>query len=616
MRHSYALISALILASMAESRAQDATIVESHVEVECTGANSDVRRYRKVVEVHNKQGERVTSFGVMLDKDTELRKFSGQVTDASGTVVRKFKRGDLIRSEYSEHLKTDNYRLLLESYHALRYPVTVTYEWEIEDRKNLFSYPVFFPLSGYDVDLKKATYRIITTPNNTLRYKALNFTPEVKVSQQGDKTITEVEVHDLPAVKDYAYSLDPDRQLPLMYFAPERGYYEGRPVDMTSWQTYGLWDYQLQQGRDRLPAELVDRLHAMTDTCADVKTKVGIVRRFMGETTRYVSIQLGIGGYQTMTAEEVVSRGVGDCKALTNYFCSMLHALGIPAEAVLIGTEDLHLLPDMPNFQQINHVIARVPLPTDTFWVECTSPKMPFDHVPPSLQGHDVLILTPEGGKLAKTPVVPDSLNVFSTRSHIEVKPDGRASFTITNSYAEAPFYRMLSFETLSTDEQRKSLLNNYDKITKGQITQLDVRKKDVTMTVDWKVEASGWARVNGSRIFIPLMPDVYSNLRNAKEPPHVIDLEMGGSVTVDTVVIEIPEGYEVESLPKSSVIDYPFGDFSLQVTSPSARRIEVFCRRRYRSGIYGVELYDRWTEFRAQMSKLSKQEIVIRSAH
>ena len=98
---------------------------------------------------------------------------------------------------------------------------------------------------------------------------------------------------------------------------------------MRDWQSFGAWQRELREGRDALPDALRREVHALTDTLTTPREKVRALYDYLGATTRYESIQLGIGGLQPMPAAEVFRTKFGDCKALASYLRALLAECGI-----------------------------------------------------------------------------------------------------------------------------------------------------------------------------------------------------------------------------------------------------------------------------------------------
>lgn len=605
------LILAMLAGSLlAEAQAQVATVLESSTEFECTGAKTATLRERRVMLILNEHGDNMAAFHCWCGPGNDLSKFSGQVADASGKVLKKIKKGDLTRSEYSTEFQSDDF-FYYYTYDPLTYPVVVTYEWEEKFKNGLRAYPSFSPQTRYDVNVVQASYRFIETPQNTMRWHARNFTPEVVTREEDGKKITEFSVKNLPAVKRYSYGVDLDKQVPQVVLAPLSFNMEGYDCDMTNWETFGKWSYDLKQGRDVLPESIKQKIHAMTDTCTTDRSKVEVIRKFMGDNTRYISIQLGIGGYQTMTVDEVVKKGMGDCKALTNYFCAMLHEVGIPANYTLVSTEYEDLFPDFPNFSQLNHVIAQVPLPNDTLWVECTNARVPYDYTPDSWAGHEVVLITPEGGKLARVPEIPDSLNTENNQIRIALSPNGDADISLHSVELNRCFEDDLPLALISGSEQRKELQESL-RMPKSSISELSITTEGKRLNLDMEAKSEGYGRVSGSRMFIPFTLHPYSALRNSKEPSHVIDLEGVGYVSTDSITMVLPEGYAIESVPKSESVSSEFGCYSLQceVKENEVRFVSVF---KIKSGKYPADLYDQWVQWRKIVSGICNGKVIIK---
>ncbi len=604
------IIAFLVSCFMTQVEAQVATVLESSTEFECTGAKTATLRQRRVVLILNEHGDGLATFQCWCSPNDDLSKFSGQVADRTGKVIKKIKKGDLTRSEYSTEFQSEDF-FYFYNYDPFNYPVVVTYEWEEKFKNGLRAYPSFSPQTRYDVNVVQASYRFIATPENSMRWYARNFTPEVVTREEDGKQITEFSIKDLPAVKRYSYGLDLDEQVPSVVLAPLAFNMEGYACDMTNWETFGKWSYELNKGRDVLPEDIKQKIHAMTDTCSTDRSKVAVIRKFMGDNTRYISIQLGIGGYQTMTVDEVVKKGMGDCKALTNYFCAMLHEVGIPANYTLVSTGYKDLFPDFPNFSQLNHVIAQVPLPDDTLWVECTNARVPYDYAPDNWAGHETVLITPEGGKLARVPVVPDEENTEHNIIRIALAANGNADISLQSTEVNRCFEHDLPLALLSETEQRKHLLETL-RMPKATISDLAITTEGKVLTLNMEAKSEGYGRVSGSRIFIPFSLHPYSALRNSKEPAHVIDLEDAGYIATDSITLLLPEGYAIEAVPKSQSETSEFGSYTLEcnVAGNEVKLVAVF---KVKSGLYQAELYDKWVEWRKNVSAICNGKVIIK---
>jgi transglutaminase-like putative cysteine protease len=67
------------------------------------------------------------------------------------------------------------------------------------------------------------------------------------------------------------------------------------PGSFESWQSFGKWAWELTEGRDELPPEAVKKVLEITGGLETKKEKVEALYRYLQSTTRYVSVQLGIG---------------------------------------------------------------------------------------------------------------------------------------------------------------------------------------------------------------------------------------------------------------------------------------------------------------------------------
>src|SRR4030095_3800912 len=126
--------------------------------------------------------------------------------------------------------------------------------------------------------------------------------------------------------------------------------------------------------------------------------KIKRIYEYMQNNFRYVSIQLGIGGYRPFSATFTDQKKYGDCKGLSNYMKAALKSVGIKSHIAIINAQ-YNAEPVDPDFpaNNFNHAILCVP-GKDTIWLECTSSSAEFGKLGTFTENRNALLVTENGG--------------------------------------------------------------------------------------------------------------------------------------------------------------------------------------------------------------------------
>ena len=609
MRKVILLLAALFCSYAAN--AQKATVEES-TDIICDGPGHAIQHFKGVTTIHNEHGASMAVFVCSCSKHDKLTSFKGQVTDASGRVIHKFKESELKKTEYSPYLAVDDYRMYLD-YTPPFYPVTVTYEWTIESRDNLIEFPSFCPQSDYDVSVKKAIYSLKVPKSMKIRYALQNINNKVSVSD-GDKNtqVFTLQVDSLPALKQEPYSRQLREKLPLARFAPTNFEYYGTKGSLNSWADYGKWEYSLIQDRDQLTDAERQELHQLTDGLKTDRDKVEAIYKRLEKSTRYVAILLGIGGQQPAPASDVSKSGFGDCKGLSNYMRAMLKEIGIPSNYTTISTINRRLQKDYASVGQLNHVILQVPLQNDTLWLECTNPQLPMGYVHEDIAGHDAIEVSEAGGRLVRLPVYPDSTNLMHSDININLSEQGAASINISQSVLNHQYESYIPL--LKADEKdRQKYLQKIVHAPQAEIGKVDIQESGAKITLDAEIKSQKYATKTGQRLFVPICPlhRGYTVPNANSERVEDIWRDMG-YLDTDDITITIPEGYAIEAGPKGVSIDQPFASFSFSIQADD-NTIHIKNRLLMKSGIFPKSQYAQLADFIRSINSAYNQKVVLK---
>lgn len=592
--------------------AQKAIVEESSVYIVCDTPDHATQVFREVTTILNAHGASEAVFVCPCSKNDKLTSFRGQVTDRSGRVIRKMQQSELKKTEYSPYLAIDAYKWYLD-YTPMSFPVTITYEWTIESRDNLIEFPCFCPQTDYDISVKKAIYSLRAPKSMAVRHALQNINDEVKTEEVNKyNEVLTLQVNDLPPLKQEPYARPLRERLPLAWFAPTNFVYYGFKGSQHDWTDFGLWEYSLIQGRDQLSETERQELHQLTDGLKTDREKVEVLYQRLAKNTRYVAILLGIGGQQPEQAANVSKSGFGDCKGLSNYMRAMLKEAGIASNYTIISTDNRRLQKDFASIGQMNHAILQVPLQNDTLWIECTHPQLPLGYVHEDIAGHDAIEISESGGRLVRLPVYADSANLMRTTININLTDQGAANLNFAQEVHNHQYEHYIPLTKMDEKERAKALLQIVQ-VPQAEIKQLNIEEDGATITLDAKVRSQQYATQTGRRLFVPLCPVHRGYKAPNADGARTEDIWLDtGYLDVDDITITIPEGYEIESLPKDVNTEQPFASFSFSIQADD-KNVRVKNRLLMKSGSFDKSLYPQFIELIRTVTNTYNQKIVLK---
>nr|WKN37728.1 DUF3857 domain-containing protein [Tunicatimonas sp. TK19036] len=580
---------------------------------------SDAATYtiHRAVTVLNKNGERYAPLVIWYDASRKIKSIECTVYDARGTEVKKVKKKDIQDvSAVSSFSIYEDSRLKYYSYDSPSYPYTVEYSYELEFDGLLF-YPNWHPVEGFQLAVEQSSFSVITSPDISLRYRVQHTSePAISTEEGQQKYYWELRHH--AAYKKESFRPPLGTLTPRVYLAPSAFSYEGYAGNFSSWQQFGQWINQLNEGRDQLPESTQSEVKRIVANLQDTTEIIRTLYEYMQSKTRYVSIQLGIGGYQPFEATTVDRLGYGDCKALSNYMKALLSVAGIEAYYTLVnaGAYEDEVLADFPSMQ-FNHVIVGVPLAQDTLWLECTSQTNPFGHLSDFTDERNVLMITENGGQLVRTPAYSAQDNQQTRNTTVLLDEEGNGQLTAQTQYTGQLYDDIARITQLNDQEQKQAVYKQIEIPNfRLQSFHYDLTKDQIPAANEvLKLQLERYVSISGKRWFF--CPNVMSQIESlpakTEARNHEVMLRYAYTET-DTTVINLPENIHSEFVPEAIEIQSTFGSYHSSYTVEQGKVIYTRTFQRNK-GVFPSDSYQELVEFYQKVSKADRQQMVLRKS-
>ncbi|WP_214070997.1 DUF3857 domain-containing protein [Mucilaginibacter sp. dw_454] len=580
-----------------------AVIRDQQTTVEIKSASNVIRHVKGAITVLNKNGDDLVNLAWTTDKNESLRDFKGVIYNSFGAVTGKLSTSNLEDVAAIDDISLyEDTRMKYYQPSITDYPYTIAYEYELRSKQSL-NIAGWQPNEGNGLSVQKSSFKLMCNSDLNIRYKELNMPQKVHIDAENGLKTYIWEVANLKAIRKEPFSPDKNTYLSSVNIAAQDFFYNGITGSYADWESLGKWIYEkLLTGREELPETTLAHVKALTAGMTDPKEKAKKVYEYMQGKTRYVSIQVGIGGYQPMLAADVDRLNYGDCKALVNYTQAMLKAAGIDSWYCVVeaGEPKVSMMPDFASMNQGDHIILCLPFKNDTTWLECTSQQIPFGFLSKFTDDRLVLACTPEGGKLLHTPKYQADLNSQVCKAELKIDETGDLEGTMQTVFDGEQYDNRVYMINSSPLERSKEIKHLYP-INDMEIESLTFNEhKSIQPSIieDLKFSAHEYAALNSNSLSFLVNPanrfrSDFRELRNRSTPVYINE----GSVDEDDIVFNLPKGYKFEKNPLDIHLSKPFCTYDATVTLNNnqlhyKRKIKVI------DGIYSKETYDEFVDF------------------
>ena len=600
-------------------RAATSIVVSYDVDYDITSPSAATLTYRKVVTLLNGDDPYGNQLFEFYDDDSKITSFKAAAFNAFGQEIFKAKGNDISDSRYtSQSSFYEDSRVKHVEVPCSSYPCTLVFE--VEKRVADFGFVAGFshwqPVTRGQ-SLVEASFTVHLPSSNKLLYRS-HLLAEPAITTEGGGQVYRWSVSNLPAQAREPIAPAEPATLPYLRLGLNDFEIDGYHGSYRSWADYGKFMNQIMAGRDELPAPLAAKVR---ETVAGANTeweKIDRLYRFMQERMRYVSIQLGIGGWQPFSATYVEENRFGDCKALSNYMGAMLKEVGIASYPVLINWNDQ---PDYPVTEEFtspafNHMVLYIP--SQDMYLECTSNDAPTGYLGEGKQDRNVLWITPEGGKLVRTPALEPAANGLTRTVNVNLASTGETAVDIHATFYGGAQEEFRSFAARNADarEQLKRLHElDYlpDVSGSGYVLQTHPDRPEVDLR--YRTSVTNYVRKLGKRMFVPINGYFAFNYIPDNDTDRQLPIVTHTArFIVDTINLDLPPELEFESGGGESLtaFSHAAGEYQCRVT-PTETGLRWIRTLRLLPVELPKEAYADYRQFFLDVAKADRMQVVVR---
>jgi hypothetical protein len=399
----------------------------------------------------------------------------------------------------------------------------------------------------------------------------------------------------------------------LAGFAPDR-----QPDD---WDTFARWYANLLPKFDEAREDL-DRY--AEDIVGDLEEEGDILQTvldYIGENTRYVSVDIDDSGWRPHDPTDVLEKKYGDCKDMSCATVAILRRRGIGAYPALVRTRDNGPIDPQLAVPLFNHMIVYVETDEGEVWLDPTAAPCPVGYVPEMARDLDALVIRGKEAVWKHTPAGSPYGSTRATATEITITPTGMLEGDCRTTYiGDMGVERKRSYAQKSATELGETIEEDiascFRDVSLDTCSLVGMDEVLPVVRIAGHFTKPSAAIRLGDRMVLRL-DFLRPMVAGLAEMPRGSDRKYPLWVPfafeeIDTVRISLPTGWDVAELPMDVASPAEYGSFSLSCARYGGD-VVVVIRNKLEAGEYQGDGFDDFVDFWTRARERTSQDLVLK---
>ncbi|WP_430410042.1 transglutaminase domain-containing protein [Kordia sp.] len=429
------------------------------------------------------------------------------------------------------------------------------------------------------------------------------------------ENIYEINTNNVPAVKEESYIHNIRNYATAIAFelASFERFGGERKNYNTSWEKIVERIYKLPSFGNELDKDRYFRkdLDILLQNATSESEKIAVIFNHVKTKVKWN----GYYGYLTdKGVKNAYKEGIGNVADINLMLTAMFRHAGISANPVLVSTRN-NGIPLFPTSKGFNYVISAVEINNGLILFDATE-IYATPNVLPERAINWIGRIVRKDGSSAEVDLTPQKHAAKLSMYNFKIGADGVVEGQERSSFSEN---RALTFRkkysNISEDEYLEKLENDIEGIEIEEYTIKDEKNLGKPVTESYKFTLEDRVEIIGDKIYFSpmLFLATTENPFKADTREYPIDYNYLWSDTY-RITIEIPEGYEIESIPKSlaMAMEDNLGEFKYMV-SQTGNRINVSTSVKINTLIIPSMYYGNIKEFYKMLVEKEQEKVVLK---